>query len=124
MKPQMKPLQPPTKSPLYHYRALCREVYDGDTITADIDLGLSVTMRGVKLRLLGIDAPEMRGSDRDRGILARDWLRSQILDREILIQTKKDDREKYGRLLAIVWLDEVNINKALLDQGFAVPFLV
>lgn len=120
----MKPLQPPTKSPLYHYRAFCRDVYDGDTITADIDLGLSVTMRDVKLRLLGVDAPEMRGPDRDRGVIARDWLRSRILDQEILIQTKKDDREKYGRLLAIVWLDEVNINKALLDQGLAVPFLV
>lgn len=116
-----------TLSPLpqpYCYRAQVVGVYDGDTITADIDLGLGVWLKGVKLRLLGLNTPEVRGSDRGSGIVARDWLRRQVQDQSVIIQTQKDDREKYGRLLAIVWLGERNLNKELLDLGLAIPLVV
>ena len=46
---------------LYFYKANVTSVYDGDTITADIDLGLGVFIKKQKLRLSRIDAPELRG---------------------------------------------------------------
>ena len=46
---------------MYEYRAKVRGVYDADTITVDIDLGFGIIYTGQKLRLLGIDAPEVRG---------------------------------------------------------------
>lgn len=46
---------------LYHYAAQVVSVYDGDTITVDIDLGLEVWLKGQKIRLLNIDTPEVRG---------------------------------------------------------------
>jgi len=41
---------------LYHYKAIVTSVYDGDTCTVDIDLGLSAWIRGEKLRLNRINA--------------------------------------------------------------------
>ena len=50
--------------PQYLYKATVTEVYDGDTITVDIDLGLNVWLKDQTLRLLGIDTPELRGEER------------------------------------------------------------
>ena len=46
---------------MYLYRATITSVYDGDTCTADVDIGFKVTVRGEKLRLARINAPEIRG---------------------------------------------------------------
>lgn len=108
---------------LYHYRAQVVSVYDGDTVRADIDLGLSIFVRNEPLRLSRINAPEIRGSDRPAGLLARDYLARRIQGREVLLQTEKDNKEKYGRYLAEIWLPEdggyVNINDELVSQGLA-----
>ena len=106
-------------NPAYVYVANVTDVYDGDTITVDIDLGLGVWVHGEKLRLHRINAPEVRGGSRPEGILSRDWLREQILGKEIIIQTIKDRKGKYGRYLAEVWQDGTNINDALVTNGFA-----
>lgn len=87
---------------LYTYAARVVQVYDGDTIKADVDLGFGVTLRKETFRLYGVDAPEMRGADRPQGILARDWLRARVLGREVTLKTIKDRKGKYGRWLAII----------------------
>ena len=48
---------------LYTYRAKIISVYDGDTVTADIDLGLSIWARAEKMWRYGIDTPEIRGGN-------------------------------------------------------------
>lgn len=109
---------------LYFYRAVVESVYDGDTCTVDIDLGLSTWIRGEKVRLYRINAPEVRGPEREAGLQARDFLRGLIEGKAVLIQTIKDRKEKYGRYLAEVWLEaddgsRVNINDLLVQQGQA-----
>jgi micrococcal nuclease len=105
----------------YTYKAFVTKVYDGDTITADIDLGFGILYKKVKLRLARINAPEVRGIERDKGILSRDYLRNLILHREVLIETKKDTKGKYGRYIAEIWLfNGVNINDFLVEQGLAI----
>ena len=109
---------------LYEYKARVTDVYDGDTITVNIDLGFFITIREVKLRLYGIDTPEVRGDSREDGLVARDYLRTLILDRDVIIETMKDRKGKYGRWLAIVWIQdidgqEVNVNELLIEKGFA-----
>lgn len=104
---------------MYTYKAHVTAVYDGDTITCDIDLGCSVWVRGEKIRLLGINAPEVRGSERGRGIQSREALRRQILDKEIVLKTHKDKRGKYGRYLGVVVRDGVVINDWMVESGFA-----
>ena len=51
---------------MYEYRAFVRKVYDGDTITVDIDLGFEVMLKNQKLRLYGINTPEVRGESREQ----------------------------------------------------------
>ena len=101
------------------YKAHVTAVYDGDTITCDIDLGCSMWLRGEKIRLLGINAPEVRGSEREQGIQARDALRQQILGKEVMLMTHKDKRGKYGRYLGVVIRDGVVMNDWMVENGFA-----
>lgn len=109
---------------LYYYRARVKSVYDGDTCTVDIDLGLRVWLKGEKLRLYGINAPELRGSERPEGLKSRDYLRSLIDGQDILIETYCDKRGKYGRYLAVIYIHQqdawLNINEELVRKGFAV----
>ena len=109
---------------LYYYRALVRKVYDGDTCTVDVDLGLKTWVMGETLRLLRINAPEVRGEERPAGLLARDFLREQIDGKEVVIQTIKDSKGKYGRYLAEIWIQGedgqwININDLMVQQGHA-----
>ncbi len=109
---------------LYHYKAKVVSVYDGDTCTVDIDLGLHIWNKGEKIRLNRINAPEIRGKEKIKGIKSRDYLKSIILEREIYIETIKDKKEKYGRYLGEIWLEDekgkfININDVMVKNGFA-----
>lgn len=109
---------------LYYYQAIVRSVYDGDTLTVDIDLGMHNWVHGEKLRLLRINAPELKGPTRTAGAAARDFLRSLVDGKAIVIETYKDDKEKYGRYLAEVWVQDdgeryFNVNDRMVKEGHA-----
>jgi len=109
---------------LYYYKANVTSVYDGDTCTVDIDLGMKSWIRGEKLRLYRINAPELRGDEREAGLVSRDFLRNQIDGKEIFISTSKDKKGKYGRYLAEIWLKDdqgqwININDLMVQTGHA-----
>lgn len=107
----------------YIYRARIISVYDGDTMTAEIDLGFYVSVKH-KLRLLGIDTPELRGSEREQGLQVRDYVRGLVLDQEVVIETLRDRTGKYGRYLAIVKLPTgESLNDHLLETGHAVRWI-
>jgi micrococcal nuclease len=112
------------KEQLYNYRAIVTKVYDGDTYTVDIDLGLNVWMHDAKLRLARINTPEVKGEQKEKGLKSRDFIRGLLEGKEILIQTIKDSKEKYGRYLAEVWIEDEkgnlqNVNDLLVKQGLA-----
>tara|TARA_R110002060_G_scaffold36229_1_gene47174 strand:- start:580 stop:903 length:324 start_codon:yes stop_codon:yes gene_type:complete len=107
---------------MYEYKAQVIGVYDGDSITVDIDLGFGVFMKGQKIRLLGINTPELRGEEREEGLVARDALRARIMGQSIIIKTHKDTKGKYGRWLGEVILGPQNINEWLLTEGYAKPY--
>ena len=105
----------------YVYRAQVLSVYDGDTITVMIDLGLRIKVRA-SCRMLGIDTPEIRGktaTEKKMALVARDRLREMVLGTEVTLHSiAKPD--KYGRLLVRVWSDEHGyVNGVLLDEGLA-----
>ena len=114
---------------LYHYKAHVTKVYDGDTVTADIDLGFNMIMRDQKLRLLGIDTLEIRGEERPEGLVSRDRLSELILNSDVHIVTHKDSKGKYGRWLVTIYaqlrdLDKeetnwINCNALLLNENLA-----
>ena len=104
----------------YFYKAYVEKVYDGDTITCTIDCGFNLSMKKQKIRLLGINAPELRGHFYEAGKVARDQLRRKILHKNVLIKTSKDKKGKYGRYLGTIFHDNMNINKWLVENGYAV----
>ncbi|MBV1888928.1 MAG: thermonuclease family protein [Proteobacteria bacterium] len=104
---------------IYRYRGVVSSVYDGDTITVDIDLGFHVQMKKEKFRLYRINTPEVRGPEKEQGYVSRDWLRERILNKEIIIVTHKDKKGKYGRWLADVWIGGICVNDELVDEGLA-----
>ena len=104
---------------MYEYRAYVRKVYDGDTITVDIDLGFGIILQGQKIRLLRINTPEIRGQEREEGLKSRNFLREKVGSKWVKIKTEKDKKGKYGRWLAEVWIDSTCVNDLLVSEGLA-----
>jgi len=102
---------------LFYYRAIVQSVYDADTIRADIDFGFGHWSHNIPLRLHGINAPEVRGKEKKKGRISRDALRARIGNDQIIVRTHKSG--KYGRYLAEIWHNGVNINEWLVEQGYA-----
>ena len=109
---------------LYQYQGLVTEVYDGDTCTIQFDLGFKINFTE-KVRFFGINAPEMRGADKAKGTISRDKLREKILNKTIYIETLKDEKEKYGRYLGIIYIKNDkgefdSVNDWMVKEGLAV----
>lgn len=93
------------------------KIYDGDTI------GVFMNGRFEKIRLTGIDAPEM--DQRPWGKRAKKCVESFIADADSRISLEYDieRRDKYGRILAYIWTqDGKMINEEMLKKGCAVLF--
>jgi endonuclease YncB( thermonuclease family) len=84
-------------------------VADGDTVTV-----LDANKQQHRIRLVGIDAPESKQAfgQRSKDQLAR-WIHGQ----EVRVEHTKTDR--YNRILGKVWLDERDINLAMIEAGMA-----
>ena len=111
----------------YTYKAKVVKVYDGDTFTVDIDLGFHIVYHKQVVRLARINTPEIRGVERPQGLIVRDLVRDLILDKEVVIKTIKDKKEKYGRYLAEVEFEDengktINLSDYLLENGHGVLF--
>ena len=113
---------------MYEYRAMVTGVYDGDTITVDVDLGFGIWTKKQKIRLYGIDTPELRGEERYKGLISRDIVRKWILGKEITLRTIKDKKGKYGRWLGIILIESeegiLNINEMLVEKGYAEEYMI
>lgn len=109
---------------MYEYKAVVIRVYDGDTVRCNIDLGFEHWMMNQTIRLYGIDTPEIRGEERPMGLESAEWLRSRIYGEEIILKTYKDKKGKYGRWLAEVFHDGINLNQQLIKEGLAEPYMV
>jgi len=106
---------------LYFYNGTVVSIYDGDTIRADVDLGFNIKISNMKLRLSGINTPEIRGEERPLGLVAKEFVKERIqVGSKIQIMTKKDATGKYGRYLATIFYDgDRNLNEELVLSGNA-----
>ncbi len=100
-------------------RAYCDYVVDGDTINVALQDGSKR-----RVRLVGIDAPEVGhgrwGRDEPGGKEAREFVRSLCEDKTVYLDVD-DERstDKYGRMLAVVYVGQKNVNAELLRKGYA-----
>jgi endonuclease YncB( thermonuclease family) len=100
------------------------KVYDGDTITVASKLPFkdSSTYR-FQIRLLGIDCPEIKGGSAEETRLAkeaRDALSDMVLYKNVRLENVSI--EKYGRILATVFCDDIHVNQWMIDNKYAVCY--
>jgi micrococcal nuclease len=108
------------KGSQYQYLAKVVKVVDADTLDIDLDLGFSITSRQ-RVRLGRINAWEVRGEEREKGLAAKWWITEKLreFDFEIAVTTGKG-KGKYGRYIAEIELpDGTDLNKALVEEGHA-----
>lgn len=100
------------------------KVYDGDTITIASKMPYENSpLFRFNVRLNGIDTPEIKSKNEDEKNLAkkaRDSLSQLIMNKPVTLQNVKN--EKYGRILADVYLGDLHLNKWMIDQFFAVAY--
>ena len=111
---------------MYEYGCQVTRVVDGDTIDVDLDLGFDIIYK-CRVRLYGIDTPESRTRNKDekvRGKLAAKFLKDAILNgKNVILQTQlKDSKGKFGRVLASVVVDGININQRMVTNHLAVRY--
>jgi len=110
---------------VYEYRGKVTRVVDGDTVDCILDLGFNIH-HSCRVRLLGIDTPESRTRDREekaRGLLSKQALKDLLTEKDFVIKThKKKAKGKFGRVLGELWIAEKNINKEMIELGYAVEY--
>ena len=106
---------------MYEYKAICTRVIDGDTLDARVDLGFNVWIN-CRIRFQGIDAPETRTKNIDekmQGLKTKEYLKMLLLPTGGNFILKSHGVGKYGRCLGTIFISGVNINKKLLNEGYA-----
>ena len=115
---------------MYEYKCKIVKVVDGDTVDIDLDLGFGVWLRDERVRIMGIDTPESRTSDKIEkvfGLLAKDRLNSLLGGEAILLSqvTKGGEnmKGKFGRILGnFKTMNGDNISDILMNEGHAVAY--
>jgi endonuclease YncB( thermonuclease family) len=99
-------------------------VYDGDTFTMISKLPHTEgPIYRFSVRMNGIDSPEIKGKTTNEKELAkksRDALINLILGK--IVTLKNVSTEKYGRILADVYIGDLWINEWMLENNFAVKY--
>lgn len=98
----------------YVYRAKLVKIIDGDTIDFALDLGFH-THIVVRTRLLDVDAPEVRGSEKPMGLQVKSLVIGffeKWKGDPITVETRKTG--KYGRWLSRIWVGDTYLNDLIV----------
>ncbi len=91
------------------FRALCTRVIDGDTIEL---------LDGERVRYIGMDTPEMRPVEA-YAKAATEANRELVEEKMVRLVLDVEERDRYGRLLAYVYVDDTFVNAELVRRGLA-----
>lgn len=115
---------------MYEYKATITKIVDGDTVDVDIDLGFGIWMKDERVRIMGIDTPESRTSDKVEkifGLASKERLKS-ILGKTTILKTfaakdGEDMKGKFGRILGdFIAEDGRMVTDIMIDEGHAVKY--
>lgn len=111
----VEPVEPTPDQEKELYKVI--RVIDGDTLV------ININNVDEKVRLIGVDTPESVHPDPNRnsecGKIASDFTKSKLEGKMVELELDVQERDKYGRVLAYVYLDGVMFNKTLLSAGMA-----
>ena len=102
---------------------------DGDTVDVDIDLGFGIWQMNERVRIMGIDTPESRTSNKIEkkfGLAAKAKLKSLLGPNPVLqttISKKGEDMKgKFGRVLGDFLIEGKQVTEIMCKTGHAVPY--
>ncbi|MBI5149590.1 MAG: thermonuclease family protein, partial [Candidatus Omnitrophica bacterium] len=115
----------------YTYTASIDRVIDGDTLLALVEVGFRIIVRD-RLRLRGIDCPEVGTPEGDR---AKRFVEKLLpAGATIVLKSHKDRTDQHGRFVVDVFYkqgiedaraiikDGMYLNQELLDKGYATRY--
>ncbi|MDR2795066.1 MAG: thermonuclease family protein [Holosporaceae bacterium] len=92
-------------------------VVDGDTIVIDFN------GKEAKVRLIGVDTPESVHPDPEKntpfGKIATKYTEDNLVGKNVMLEQDITERDRYGRLLAYVWIGGKMYNEQLVEAGYA-----
>ena len=115
---------------MYEYKCNIIKIVDGDTVDVDLDLGFGVWLRDERVRIMGIDTPESRTSDKIEklfGMAAKERL-SSLLGSEAILDTMinkngENMKGKFGRILGnFRTINGEHCADVLMKEGHAVAY--
>lgn len=105
------------------------KVVDGDTVDVDIDLGFGIVLTDERVRIMGIDTPESRTSNKVEKVfgLASKARLKELLEKEAVLITYDDKngedmKGKFGRVLGDFMYGGRKVSEILIEEGHAVPY--
>lgn len=102
------------------------KVYDADTITIACKLPYEESpLYRLSVRLNGIDTPELKGKnisieEKEASETAREFVYKLVFNKYVRLENVES--EKYGRILADVYINDINLNELLLNERYAVKY--
>ena len=99
------------------------KVYDGDTITIATKMPYDDNFYRFSVRIRGIDCPEIKSKNSNEklcAIMARDFLKEIIFNK--VAKLEEISYDKYGRILADVYVDDLNISELMISESLAVKY--
>ncbi len=100
-----------------------KRVVDGDTFIVE-----NGTKNGDKVRLIGVDAPETRNTARKKigfyGEESKVFLTKLLINKRVRLVQDVGKRDRYGRILAYVYLGKTFVNAELVKKGYAQAYTV
>ncbi len=99
-------------------------IYDADTFRVDINGWPPIIGSNMPIRVLGVDAPEIRGkcADEKAKALEAKAVTVNSLRNAQTIELRNIKRGKYFRLLADIYVDGKSLAALLISSGLARPY--
>jgi len=120
---------------MYEYRTKLLKILDGDTVDVDIDLGFGIVLTDERVRIMGIDTPESRTSDKVEklfGLAAKKRLK-ELLGKQPVLKTQiakdgEDMKGKFGRVLGDFSVYDAKsdswrpVTQVMMEEGHCVDY--
>lgn len=108
---------------MHYYDVEVIRVIDGDTFVGNVHAHImdsELVLNNIYFRMLDINAPEKNGKTKAAGLAAKAFLEGIILGK--IVQVDAHEHDSFGRKLAKVYYQGVDINNLMLINGHAVPY--
>lgn len=109
---------------MHKVKATVTRIVDGDTFVCTVHghiLDLYFDFPNQYIRIIGLDAPELKGDTLADGLIAKSYLEDLILGKQVTLFS--EGKRSFHRILAEVFMEDgENVAEAMISAGYGVPY--